>query len=125
MVEVFECLVCLFPRLRRIWCTCAVCRQEHSIENQLPFLQYLVGQQRTVSSSCAGQPAQPALLVAPVSIGWLAGAEDLKCVATAVAAVMGNEEPGSVTLITTSDFTHAVCPRCGGSRVVGGMAALF
>ncbi|GAB4822209.1 hypothetical protein N2152v2_009255 [Parachlorella kessleri] len=82
-------------------------QQEHSIENQLPFLQYICGQQRVFNSSRAGQAPQPDLLVAPVSIGWLAGAEELERVAEAVAAMLSKEEPGSVILVATSDFTHA------------------
>ena len=71
---------------------------EHSIENQLPFLQYC---EANAASSCR---------IAPISVGWLAGAQEVEGVAAAVAAVLRRHPPGSVVLVATTDFTHAVRP---------------
>lgn len=94
-------------------------RPEHSIENQLPFLQHVTGMH------CQ---------IAPVSVGWLGGLDEVERVAAAVVAALRRHPPGAVLLLATNDFTHAVglvmpfswtCRWCWeGFGVFGGMCTV-
>lgn len=73
------------------------CSLEHSLENQLPFLQHVLAK--------GGTP----LTICPVIVGWLAGAAAVDRLARAVGAVLGTRhEAHPPLLIATTDFTHAV-----------------
>jgi predicted class III extradiol MEMO1 family dioxygenase len=89
------------------------CSAEHSIENQLPFLQYMAayaGHAPTSKRSSRAASAQfpQDCTIAPISIGWLGSAQEVDTIAAALAAVIRRHTPGSILLIATSDFTHAV-----------------
>lgn len=71
------------------------CRRslEHSAENQLPFLQHVLG--------------AAAFAFAPVCVGWLGSAAAVDQLAQQLLAALRQAQPAPL-LIATSDFTHAV-----------------
>ncbi|EFN54619.1 hypothetical protein CHLNCDRAFT_135146 [Chlorella variabilis] len=75
---------------------------EHSIENQLPFLQHVLG-------SPGPSPGARPFAIAPVCVGWLGSEAAAGRLARQLAAAVARYEQRrqrQVLLIATSDFTH-------------------
>lgn len=88
-------------------CLLPLYSREHSIENQLPFLQHI----------CRGSPARGhpggSLSFAPVCVGWLGSTQRAQQLGGQILAALRqaqaqHPEQAPPLLIATSDFTHAV-----------------
>ena len=105
------------PLRRAVPYAISACRSlEHSIENQLPFLQHVLG-------SPGPSPGARPFAIAPVCVGWLGSEAAAGRLARQLAAAVARYEQRrqrQVLLIATSDFTHGVSVP-GQRRLRGGM----
>lgn len=99
-------------------CRAPQCSLEHSIENQLPFLQHIM--------DCTPSPGRrsSSLAIAPVCVGWLGSAQQARRLGDQLLGALRqaqaqHPQQAPPLLIATSDFTHAVSCSCCRRQAVG------